>query len=480
LADISQKLILDPGNSPLSVLNLAAGTDRLDPASSYVLTSHAFPLPQVQRLAASALETEGDVPGDAHWANRQITVGFDVRGSTHTALKNALRAVDAKVAKLATDGGELQWTLPAGQTVTFDVTGVDGYEGTYDQTFYVGRTVPVTLTLSARPFGRGAEVKAGATFSETTKPILTFVTPTIAGDVPATGRLVMWNTTNLSSDWRTMIWGLEQGGYQVATGPFLYEAESQTLTGGAFPLTAGTVTVSGASNGQVVEWTMPTANTTYGLLGLKDPANSSGNGVLKLYGRFRVFARVSSTNSSQARVAVQWWPSWIGFSETNYEQNAFSSFIVPNSPGQYQLKDLGTVDLGYDGQAGGGVMVVGRGTSATTNVRVDYVVLVPTERYGQGRAMWDDQYLVVAGDRAYTQASATLGGGRSRPDQYFGDYLRVPPGVSRVAVVASTQHLGHQVAADGNLAVDGQDAPSGILDQFADLYVSPRYLTVPD
>jgi hypothetical protein len=477
LADISQKLVLDPTNSPLSVLNLAAGTDRLDPASSYVLTSHAFPLPQVQRLAASALETEGDVPGDAHWANRQITVGFDVRGSTHTALKNALRAVDAKVAKLATDGGELQWTLPAGQTVTFDVTGVDGYEGTYDQTFYVGRTVPVTLTLSARPFGRGAEVKAGATFSETTKPILTFVTPTVAGDVPATGRLMMWNTMNLQSDWRTMIWGLEQNGYQVATGPLLYEAESQTITGGVF-LTGTSTATTGASGGSVVSWTMPNANTTYPLMGLKDP--TTGQAPLQLYGRFRVFARVTSSNSSQARVAVQWWPSWIGFGETNYEQNAFSSFIVPNSAGQYQLKDLGTVDLGYDGQTGGGVMVVGRGTSSTTNVRVDYVVLVPTERYGQGRATWDDQYLVVAGDRAYTQASATLGGGRSRPDQYFGDYLRVPPGVSRIAVIASTQHLGHQVPGDGNLAVDGQDAPFGVLDQFADLYVVPRFLTIAD
>src|SRR4051812_20219561 len=105
LLPANQELTLDPADSPLLLLDVQSSTGKLVAGTPYYLTSHAFPMPTPARLMASALETEGEVPGETHWSNRQIPVGFDVIGVDRAGLQAAMRALEQKIGKLSVYGG---------------------------------------------------------------------------------------------------------------------------------------------------------------------------------------------------------------------------------------------------------------------------------------------------------------------------------------------------------------------------------------
>ena len=137
--------------------------------ASFVVNGQEYPVPDRDSMLASSADTEGDLPVQHRYKNREITVavrGIGAGGSDSDLLTQT-GYLQQKVAKLNREGGTLQRIMSTGDVVIFDVVGA-------------GLDVPaenlvkdMTLKAEARPFGRGPAVTMPDT-AETVLPALWF------------------------------------------------------------------------------------------------------------------------------------------------------------------------------------------------------------------------------------------------------------------------------------------------------------------
>jgi hypothetical protein len=443
------QLIIDPGSDEYVLLN------QTNPDAGIGLTAHTFTGPAWTRIAASGLETEGDLPFAVHPENRQISLRFEIHGTSQTDTATRMRRLEAKIAKLAdpNQGGTLRWTQPNGLSVTFEITGVDSYDPVFDDgngysLYYEHAIVQVSLVLIAKPYALG-DPKVVVTKTETSLPVLIADIPEVAGSAPA---LLTINVTNQGVDKRTVWYGIENEHYDPAvTAPLFYQAETSKRW------TGSVVSDPGASSGQVTSHAIPSLAT----IDTISPGLSATNIALPHVGMYRVFARANALHPASLRMV--WWPSYISDS-TPAQFNSWVPFQLP--PSSYEVMDLGLVDA--DGDLSGWALIVEARDTNTTGVAnrvlMDCLWLVPAELYGR----------VAMNTAPFTSATITdssvivihTSGAKMRPSQHDGDYPSVPPsGASRLILKASSASVTSQ-----------QD--SSIDDVSINVVATPRYLTL--
>jgi hypothetical protein len=444
------QLIIDPGSDEYVLLN------QTNPDAGIGLTAHTFTGPAWTRIAASGLETEGDLPFAVHPENRQISLRFEIHGTSQTDTATRMRRLEAKIAKLAdpNQGGTLRWTQPNGLSVTFEITGVDSYDPVFDDgngysLYYEHAIVQVSLVLIAKPYALG-DPKVVVTKTETSLPVLIADIPEVGGSAPA---LLTINVTNQGVDKRTVWYGIENEHYDPAvTAPLFYQAETSKRW------TGSVVSDPGASSGQVTSHAIPSLATVDTI----SPGLSAANIALPHVGMYRVFARANALHPASLRMV--WWPSYISDS-TPAQFNSWVPFQLP--PSSYEVLDLGLVDA--DGDLSGWALIVEARDTNTTGVAnrvlMDCLWLVPAELYGR----------VAMNTAPFTSATITdssvivihTSGAKMRPSQHDGDYPSVPPsGASRLILKASSASVSSQ-----------QD--SSIDDVSINVVATPRFLTVP-
>src|SRR5262245_38945258 len=101
----------DPDNVQLNLV---------DGAATFLLDI-GFPVPEIDAMYQSSVDTEGDPLVQNRHRNRTISGTLRVVGSTAANLKTTLGYLQQKAGKLCREGGTLQWTAPSGDTATFDV-----------------------------------------------------------------------------------------------------------------------------------------------------------------------------------------------------------------------------------------------------------------------------------------------------------------------------------------------------------------------
>lgn len=468
-----QRLIIDPSASPLVLMNRTP--DGTYGVPSVFLTGHSFPAPQARRLSASAFETEGEQLGsEEHWEPRSIPLAFDVYGTSDTDIRDRMRAVDQKVAKLARRGGELQWRHPFGNTITFDVTQVDTYEPTYDERFYSNYFVPVSLTLSARPFGRGVETLLG-TWTETVYPSVVATVSGVLGDVPALGRIEVQTPQQTGGgEITTLYYGLDSdsmGTYTVGNGVTVFLGTQGHIFNGA------SAAATNSTLGSALSYAIPSGSAVdYALITLRQGGSTE---YLTQQGTFRLFARARVSSGLSGQLRARYWPN--GYDGTpggagsslidpGYQTNAWSDYIVASTT-SWSVVDLGLVTLDYrTNRRGGTIAIYAKGQGST--VQLDTAWLMPIERYAVMSipfyAARSGNLAAVSDNEAYF--SDSVDATHWPPMLFQGDYFKLPPGgTTRLVAYASAQ----------SLMLQG-DAEDNVQDQTLRVYATPRYLNVPD
>jgi hypothetical protein len=198
---------------------------------------------------------------------------------------------------------------------------------------------------------------------------------------------------------------------------------------------------------------------------------------LNLAGTFRLFVRARNTTGGGVRVAARYWPNGSSGSATTLAADPagadtpWSDYVAASTSTNWTIHDLGLIRLNQvANRRGGSILVLARADAANQDVVVDELWLMPTEVYGNVQALGDfGGTAVIASDRAYfRRASTNL---ETDPSGFAGDYIRVPTGDSRLLVYASS------MVPEWYDPGDAEDvAPTTT----ATLYVTPRYLNVPD
>src|SRR5690349_4786606 len=129
---ITTSLTLDPTSEDATntPLELVEGDD-------IGLIAHSYPVPPVDLQKVSSVDSDGDLVASSRYGNRTISLTVDC------ASYNALQALEAKVGKIAQNGGTLKRVLPWGEEIVFDLLANPGYEPGFEQQFFSGvTTVP--------------------------------------------------------------------------------------------------------------------------------------------------------------------------------------------------------------------------------------------------------------------------------------------------------------------------------------------------
>jgi hypothetical protein len=455
------------GTNPGSPLMIGPGTP-------YGQVAGDYPAAPQNVLYSSSIDTEGELPATAHYGNRAITLKLKMVDTAGTLLA----ALQAKFAKLQQEGGTLKRTMKNGDVRIYDIVAGDGWSPVYDFDYYIANVTVVEMVLPAKPYSRGAEVDLGDNVT-TTLPWLVFTQATVAGDVPALGRLVIDNDEGSSMRW--VGWAIRQKYYSAAsTAALFYEAESCALFGGTTAV-AGPAGASGAGSNVARNTNLTTIAGGLVYLGASATAQTH-------VGSFRVFARVyaPNTNTGTVSVGIQWAPQPQGTTIIN-PTVALSTAGTPVEQ-QWVVVDLGMINLpkvrkGTQGWIG---YLTGQSTVGTDDLDVDWVALLPVdENYGEAYALPASTFGVVgsAGGTSVEVrhdgviANDSTGGGYwIEPDVFEGVHLLVPPSGAEARTLQVICRFSRHIP----LSVD-RSLPSVLADVIGDvsakLFVTPRYLT---
>ena len=345
----------------------ASGSPLTITTGNYGLESISAPAPPPKYQWATSVDTEGSELASRGHENRVITIGLWVTGAT------ALANLTDKITKLHREGGTLKYTSPAGTERIADIKAADAYDPIYDHMHVMGGVTAVSFSLPAKPYLRGAEVDLGDNV-ETTLPALVFTEATVAGDVPALGRLVVDNDASLDQWWLT--WGIQSRYYSSSANAALYyEAEGRTPLGGSS-------TGAGASSpsGTVIQNTALSTNYQ----AVMSTQASGGGAHLSHIGSFRVYARclVLTANAGTVSVALEW-------GEGDYLRPTTNAATdIPTTPSDvWRLVDMGIVTLRqvHTGTQQWEGRILAKSTSAGDDLYIDYLMLVPLDE-GSGIA----------------------------------------------------------------------------------------------
>lgn len=232
------------------------------------------------------------------------------------------------------------------------------------------------VEMTCKPFGYGAEVEAAAAKSiETGLSVVTLTVPTVAGDVPAEGRLVVKDTATVGR--RFVEWGLENRYYNAATALIL-DSEDMTPVGGT-QVTAptGAYKRAGATKNSILTVLLP------------EPTICCETGVLKHVGTFRVKARVYAAVGAGAESKTQVRLSWQD-GEGPFRANTWAKPPIANTLAEV---DLGTITISPaitgTQRWSGRIEAYAPGQPAVwENLYVDYLTFIPAaEGYGKARGV---------------------------------------------------------------------------------------------
>lgn len=396
---------VDASNTPLALEN---------PDGGIKVIEQDYGEPDRNLITAGSVDTIGDPAVWRKTGNRKVTIKVRCYGS-ETIMRARIAELTRKVGKLQqpTPGdpsitGTLKRTLNNGDVILFDV--LDAMvEVPADWQFLHVNNVECTLSLTCKPLGRGPTEETAVSFSETSLPEAVFTVTDVKGDVPALGRLVIEDDSG--NDQWFVHWGCQPPntypGTATAntTAALGYQAEAMTALNGA---TA--TALSGASGGTALK--LADVGSSYQAIVGTDLSGTA----LTHVGNYRVWARLmagagsGTAHAGTVDVRLEWRPSAAG----KYAANEATT-ILPEQGGQIVYRDLGMVRVPkvssgvqqWDGR------IVARSTTATDDVWVDRVFLVPVDAgYGEGRMVAPSgetpaQY--VARDE-FTTGTATLAG----------------------------------------------------------------------
>jgi hypothetical protein len=340
----------------------------------------SYPTPGRKVNWASSADTEGALPANLQYDNRQITIECRVVGSSASDLQTQLGYLEQKVGKINEEegvGGTHEYVSPSGATCIFDLLEASAdYE--LDNTALANRYTTVTITFTAKPFWRSglANEVAGVDHVETTLPCVIGVDTAIGGDVPALGRLVIDN--DQEADQLAVLWGVQSRYYSnAATAELFYQAETRTpLSGSATAILTG-ASGSGSNtvlnNALVPSWQAVLSTQA-----------SGGGAHLSHIGSYRVFARIQrpAANTGEVSVCLEW-------GQGDYLQQTQNDPVTyaPNElEGEWMLVDLGLVHL--DKVTAGTQRWEGRILAKSTvngdDIYVDCLMFFPVEEgYGE-------------------------------------------------------------------------------------------------
>jgi hypothetical protein len=417
----------DAANSPLSVMN-----------SSYEVSAHAYPTPPLNVLYASSIDTEGELPASRRPGNRQISMTIEMVDPTGALL----RALQAKCAKIAREGGTLKRTLGTGQVIVFDLLTSEQFDPSFDIAYYTGDLVVVSLVFGAKPYGRGAAVTL-TSHTESTLPYLTFTETGITGDVPALGKLVL--TEAQAVDQWFVMWGIESRNYSSSSDAALfYQAEGRTAMGSS-AIAAGPTGASG-SGSNVMRNTDLAASSYQAILSTQ--AISAGNHLAHI-GDFQVWARVQAptTNTGAVTLALEWAQGDL----TKWTRNtAFAVDAVRN--GSWALVPLGQVGLAkvVQGTQRWEGRIVAQASVSGDDIDIDALYIVPvTEGYGEARgvASTASPTTFLARDE-FNQTAGNLGG-KTLPTGGTWTTVAIAGGGTTDFTVDATNHRANRTATGG-------------------------------
>lgn len=378
---------------------LAVDGLELNDGTNYVLESLSLPPAQKKPVWVTGGDSDGAVLDRAAlFDNAQVTARVRVVVQS---------TMDLAVAKLAALGDKLQeaernqtgvaitWTPADG---TIQATGrvlfgeitdlpisVDG-----DGAGWFVKAPVVTVTLTRDPFWRGAEVTAGTT-TASTLPVVTLELTSVAGDVPAEGRLVVTDAASQSR--RLVRWGLESRFYPTSS-PSGLLLDSDSLVTSGF---AGTGTTRsgaydpGAAGNSVIRGTLVT-----------QPTAICGTGVQTHVGTFRVFARVFAISGADTYVRFTWQDG-----EGPLRSN---QYVVPPALDAWSEISLGviTTTTAVTGTQKWLGRIDAYSTVIGTTIDVDYIYLVPAqEGYAEARGVYAYTPGVLLGRDEFTSVAAT-------------------------------------------------------------------------
>lgn len=315
--------------------------------------------------------------------NRTITatIRIERQGSMDEALARIGELADMlQEAEKNPNGIPLEW-VPANATkaITFYVltgaiTGIPVVvQG--EGAGWFAKTPVVTISTTAKPFGYGEEVSAGAAVSNAGEPNVTLTIPNVPGDVPAEAVLIVTDTAGVGR--RFVEWGLENRYYNAAT-KLLLDSEDMTPVGGAQSTAlnaSGAYKRAGATNGTIATKLLP------------EPTVCCSTGNLKHVGTFRVKARVEivlGTGSLIGHVHLRFrWQDGEGTLRANAWQ-------TPVLGGVFVEVDLGIVTINpaivgtqkWLGQ----IEAYSENEVIADTQHIDYLTFVPVlEGYGKAR-----------------------------------------------------------------------------------------------
>lgn len=419
--------------------------------SGLTLESLSIPPPPKRPEWADGADVDGAaLIRDPLFSNREITV--KVRVGPLATMDLALASLAAISKKLEEteqwpDGLPLTWTpATSTSTITFYVLSgaVDGLpvELTGEDAGWFVRSPVVTLKLTCKPFGYGTEVVLSGVSGS--GPFVTVTVPSVPGDVPAEGRLVVTDTSAQSR--RYVEWGLEQRYYNSATS-LAVDSDAMVTTGfgGTQTTRTGAVDADATGNNVIrVAALQPTVTAVCGL------------GNLAHVGTFRVKCRVWAS-AAGAKVRLSWKDG-----DGPLRSNAYAT---PPAVGVFSETDLGIVTirptpLGTQQWTG---QIEALTTVSGVSIDIDQITLVPVgEGYGRARGQVIQQVgaLVAADDFAGSGAlnarSAPVGGSwastGSTTDFAVGSgklsRATTSDASPRIAVLGSSMTGGVQVAGD--------------------------------
>lgn len=397
----NEGLTIDPTSEDAAnvALNLGDGTTTF-------LMEVDYPLPDLDSMYQSSVDTEGDPLVQQRYRNRTVTAKVRVDGASASAVQTTLGYMQQKIGKLNREGGTIVRTAPSGSTIAFDVIGAKIDIPVDYQLIYKNRSV-VSLSFECKPFGRGTPI-TNTDHVETTLPWLTFTETGITGDVPALGRLVV--DEDQGQNQYTAIWGVQSRYYDSASSAALaYQAESLTYLGLSPILDTAVLGYSGTGGVRAQAVT-----GTY--VAFLSSRATGGGAHWSHVGDFRVYVR-AATDTITDGVPVNLRARWgIGDSQVwTYNDEA----VLTNRVGTrtWSIVDLGPVSIpkAVAGTQRWELQLLASipTAPASGNLTIDWIMLVPTtEGSGVASAIEPpiDYGSVQAEDRFEQGAGTALAG----------------------------------------------------------------------
>lgn len=367
-----------------------------DPNGTLVVESLGVDPPKQRQQWISTADSEGSVlVGQPQHENREILLR--VRVAQQASMNAALDQVGALVEKLRKasarpDGIEMTWSpADSTRTVTFDVQAgeIEGMPVTWsgDDFGWFQRRPVLVVKLTCEPYMRHAEVTISTASSSS--PVVTQELANIPGDIPALGRLIVTDTATQNR--RHVEWGYE--------GPLTYNASTSLLIDSDSLVTSGYAGTGGTATGAY------------------DP-NGTGNSIIRAWAPYYATVAVCGTGNQshvgtfrvKARVALDDGTGNLGAISPNYASKlkarlawqvgggpfSTNGWAPVRWPSTFEEVDLGTITIPK--VLTGTQQWLGR-IEATGGLylAVDYIVLIPQERYGKARSVYNYNPGVLGG-----------------------------------------------------------------------------------